>query len=788
MNVQIIKEVVKWVLSLAIIMTPFSVPDAKPQLYFDDSDADLMVLGNQFYEVGFLKSNGAIAYLIDQTTGRSVTEGSRKGCLWRVLFEHSPAKTPNRCEAWADEGRFYYVWSAETQALTLYYELDEGIKGIKEPVQAQVEVRASEASWFEMQLELELQLQSLTGEVIEGVDFPADLLFDEVEIQQVILPMLPGVALNSSFFEENRRYVSTYPAPFFADYLAVSSNLGEFALYSLHQDTIEPIQPVSLGVVHDKASQEQQMYLTHAFHTDIREGQRWQSPLVRIDVSKSPRDSIAAYRKANKLHKYPSLRDKVGSQYESLAQAPLLKADSSTLYRQLKAGFADYREKIFEKLPSPAIFHLVAYWEGQFDQNYPDFWPPNATYGSRTDFMAMIEEAQAMGFLVMPYTNPTWWNEESPTLQDLPASLTIDELVVQDKEREVVIKSYGTRQGVVTSPYVPFVQERVADVIEQLTIEVPSDLLFEDQIGARPWLFDYNVYSPATTSYSEGWLAHTRLYQDRKLMTEGGYDRLAETLVGFHGGLLLREQEGNAEKWWGEGTWQPYPLATMMVRDKVFFYQHNLDSKTMTKDKATLRWNLALGYMLSHNLSQNKYGGGLTNPWLSVVTSFQKEVLSHYANELLLDFTYLNEQVTKTSFETFDVIANWDAEHPYRIGPHTLSPAGVMSRQQNGQLTAGVFTYYNNARLSDGDHYLIEERHSEQIIIRQPMGAKTPLSLEPLATWSTQNEVSAWAYEQNGKQIAEVAIISQNQQYVTFEYNPIVNGQKVAYVMLSEGE
>ena len=783
MNVEILKEVVKFILSLAIIVMPFGGPDAKSQVYFDDSDAYLMVLGNGFYEVGFDKSNGAMAYVIDQTTGRSVTDGSRKGCLWRVLFEGTRTKTPNRCGAWADEGLFYYVWSAEMQALTLYYELDEGIR---EPVQAQVEVRASEASWFEMQLELELksQSQSQTDEVIEGVDFPADLLFDEVEIEQVILPMLPGVALNSRFFEENREYVSTYPAPLFADYLAVSSNSGDFALYSQHEDAI---QPVSLGVSHDKANREQQqMYLTHAFHTDIRERDGWQSPVVRLQVGKSPQESIAAYRKANKMDEYPSLRDKVGEQYESLAQAPLLKADSSSLYAQLMADFADYGEKIFEKLPSPAIFHLVAYWEGQFDQNYPDFWPPNGTYGSQADFATMMEEAQAMGFLVMPYTNPTWWNEESPTLQDLPDSWTVDELLVQDKEYEVVVKSYGVREGVVTSPYVPFVQERVDKVIEQLTVDVPSDLLFEDQIGARPWLFDYNTYSPTTISYSDGWLAHTRLYHDKKLMTEGGYDRLAETVVGFHGGLLLREREGNAQKWWGEGTWQPYPLATMMARDKVFFYQHNLDSKTMTKDKATLRWNLALGYMLSHNLSQNKYGGGLKSPWLNVVASFQKDLLSHYANELVLDFTYLNEQVTETTFETFDVVANWDAEQPYRIGAHTLSPAGVMSRQQDGQLTAGVFTYYNNARLSDGDHYLIEERHSDQIIIRQPMGADTALTLEPLPTWSTQDKIIALAYDQNGQALAELPIISQNEQYVTFEYKQIVNGQNVAYVVLSE--
>ena len=62
MNVEFIKEVVKFILSLGIIMMPFGAPDANSQVYFDDSDAYLMVLGNGFYEVGFDKSNGAMAF------------------------------------------------------------------------------------------------------------------------------------------------------------------------------------------------------------------------------------------------------------------------------------------------------------------------------------------------------------------------------------------------------------------------------------------------------------------------------------------------------------------------------------------------------------------------------------------------------------------------------------------------------------------------------------------------------------------------------------------------------
>ncbi len=62
------------------------------------------------------------------------------------------------------------------------------------------------------------------------------------------------------------------------------------------------------------------------------------------------------------------------------------------------------------------------------------------------------------------------------------------------------------------------------------------------------------------------------------------------------------------------GAWRPYPLATLMTRDKTLFYQHDLAPETMTVDKATLTWNLAYGYMLSYDVS-SQYLGGEFRSW-----------------------------------------------------------------------------------------------------------------------------------------------------------------------------
>jgi hypothetical protein len=56
-------------------------------IYLNDSAPDIIVLGNRaYYEVGFRKSNGALAYIKDKSVGQNVSLGSRNECLWGAVF------------------------------------------------------------------------------------------------------------------------------------------------------------------------------------------------------------------------------------------------------------------------------------------------------------------------------------------------------------------------------------------------------------------------------------------------------------------------------------------------------------------------------------------------------------------------------------------------------------------------------------------------------------------------------------------------------------------------------
>jgi hypothetical protein len=729
-----------------------------------------MVLGNgTYYEIAFRKSNGAIAYITDKSTGQHITLGSRYECLWGAVFPNGAPDYVGGCSfnaAWPNT--FSYAWSSATHTLTLDYTPDPMSS---QQVTAQVVVTASEGPWFDMRLEL----RNDWGHVLDYILFPSDMVFVEADIEEALLPILPGVVFEPEFFQQDRSYTAKYPGypGFFADYVSLSSGKGQIAIYSLYEQG--PIRPLVMGFVHDDDYVSDSTFYYHTFGVRISDGQTWTTPRVRIRISQSPPETIRAYRVENGLDRVPSLGEKLGSSYSQVVQSPLLKADAV----QLAIPFSHYAD-LLSQVPTPGIFHPVAFQPEGHDENYPDFLPPDSAWGTVDDFAAMLQQAQTLGFLVMPYTNPTWWDDESPTLQNLPPATTITDVAVLDDQGAAVYEYYGSHGGYVVSPHAPFVQQRLDQLVISMTVDLPNDILFQDQIGARPWLFDHNPSSPYPMAYIAGWLDHTRAYSKTLLMTELAFDRLAETEVGFHGSVLLPERSGYTTDWWGTGTWHPYPLAPLMTRDKVLFYQHDLAPETFVVDKATFTWNLAFGYMLSYDLVESAFGGGLDSEWLGLVAAFQKNVLACYADEVVTHFTNLEDNVTQTSFESHEVIANWDETRVFNAGEHTLPPMGALVTSADGTLTAGVFTRYNGVSLSAGDHYLIEARGVAKITVHQPIGADTSLTLDLPPSWAPGDSIEAYAYTADDSLIGDIPILV-TAQGITFTYQQQLAGQSVAY-------
>ncbi len=446
-------------------------------------------------------------------------------------------------------------------------------------------------------------------------------------MHDALLPMMPGALLNSAFFTKGQSFVGEYPGIMFADYLALRSARGQLAIYTQQG---AQVQPTMIGFLH---LDDQNAALAHSYQTWIADGATWQSPAVIVTVGQDYPATIDHYRTDNQIDHYPSLSAKLGSAAPRYFAAPMYKLD----FAALKLKFADVAAKIIDKLNFPGMFHLVVFQPRGHDKNYPDFLPPDPKWGTQDEMTAMVSAIHQAGSLAVPYTNFSWWDNNGPTLKHLPAGTKItDFITIKDSHGIPDFESYGPNNGFVMNLHNAFVEDKIAQQHAALLNDVGVDAIFEDQWGARSAPYDFNPAgldtSDPATSYFEGVRDHYRAQAASKLMTEVGVDVLADQGVAFMGTNYLWDMLGYRSA--TATTTSYYPMAGMLLRDKVLLYQHDLAAETWTNNKDMLRWNLAQGYSLSNAFLDAKTSGlNMDNPWLNLIGVFQKYALANYADE-----------------------------------------------------------------------------------------------------------------------------------------------------------
>lgn len=574
------------------------------------------------YRLALSAANGRILEL-DDARGRRLL-GAGYGCLWWLNPNHH-ASSRGGCGLHPS-----HRWSARASTLTLTYP------------QVTVTVHA-ERTAFDLRMTLRND-----GVVRDQIRFPAGLVGDTRTVEAGYVPdVLPGLKLDRAFFSRVGNPVQIYPSRWsFADWLALDVNGGHVALYTVNRG---PIAPATLGFLHLGAAAPcsgDSFCVFHEFETWVEPGATWRSPIVRVRVGQTAQQAILAYRHDNGIDAYPSLASKLGSRLQTLARAPLVKADVA----KLRLPFADWGPSLAQ-LPSPILLHPVAYEPGGHDANDPDFLPPDPAWGTTADLAAAIAQAHADGDLVMPYDNLSWWDPASPTMRGTtPAAVA-----ALDAKGAPQTIDYGTHAGVIVSPFAQLVRSRSAQELDSWRA-LGADCVFLDQLGARPWLYDFDRAAPSPVAYDDGWLSLLAPYRNRCVMAEDGWDRLARDVVGFHGGLLMMQRElAYVDHYFGAGNWQPYPLATWLVHDKVLMYQHDLFPGTMAADGEVLTWNLAFGLVQSVEWRL----GDEHDPWLELAARLQRDLGPHYAGVSLRSFTEPAPGVTRSVFGDLTVDANW---------------------------------------------------------------------------------------------------------------------------------
>jgi hypothetical protein len=657
--------------------------------------------------------------------------------------------------------RFSYSWDRAAATLTLTY------RG-----SAVVTLRARQTV-FDLRLRVENR-----GGALTRVEFPEALAGDTETVTAGYAPtVLPGIQLAPAFFGRVGGDVQLYPSRWaFADYLALDVGDAHLSIYSVSQG---PLYPVQLGFLHlatPSPCSGSTFCVVHEFQTWIPRGATWTSPVVRVRVGDTAEQSTLAYRHDNGIDAYPSLQSKLGARLSTYAEAPLFKANLNLL-----KPFRDWAPEL-QQLPSPLLLHPVGFQAGGFDTNDPDFLPPDPRYGTIGDFSAMIAAAHRLGDLVMPYGNLSWWDPSSPTMQ---SGVRTNDVAVLDQNGAPQTVSYGDRSGVIVSPYPAFVRQRIAQYMDDWQNRVPSDCIFLDQVGARPWLRDFNPASPSPISYDDGWLAMMATYSSRCLMVEDGWDRLARNAVGFHGSLLMMSRELDLPNaLFGTGNWQPYPLAVWLFHDKVLMYQHDLYDGTMARDGEVLTWNMAFGMINSYSWDALAPGA---NPWLDLVARLQRDFGPRYVGIPLADYRNLAQDVNESTYGDLSVIASRDAARGYSVAGYDVAPGGFFARTTTNDLLAGAFEgSFDGVPLSAGVHYVIVERDAANVTVTQPVGADSDIAIDPPAAWSAGRSLTATAMASDGTQLGPVAGLLQDGRFV-FRYAGTMNGRAVAQYRIAVG-
>ncbi len=743
--------------SPALAGRPIEAPPAGSGIRFTQQPRrSLLRITAPGYELTLSRVNGKIVSLIDRAAGTRLLVG-QGGCLWGARADGSTDYIGGCSFSRAGAARFSYRWDARSAKLTLKYAANASAP---DAISATAVLTASE-TFFDLQVTVENHLHR----VLSSVLVPADLVGLSGNVTSGYSPnFLPGIRLGPGFFKGSRGNVLTYPGRWaWADYLAVDSGDGHLALYSENPDP-NPIRPVELGFARGEPGTfcaDRFFCIIHSFDTWVVDGATWTSPVVRIRVGEPVDKTLLGYRHDNAIDAYPTVATKLGAQAATYAQAPLIKADPHKGLPPL-AGW----DSELSRLPSPALLHPVHYQRGLFDEVDPDFLPPDPSVGSSADFRSMVDAAHSHGLLVMPYLNVSWWNVNSPTVRQLLKEGGPERFAALDASGRPRMEPYAPYTGYVVSPYTSIVRQRVAALMDQWQAETPTDCYFFDQIGARPWIRDYNPAAPDSLSYYDGWLSLMAQFSQRCLMVEDGWDRLAKTFSGFHGGLLVVQRESDeADYLFGSGNWQPYPLVEWVLHDKVLLYQHDLSERTMTTDPWTLTFNVAFGFMLSYDW--DGAANSLFSPWLDVVGSYQRALGPYYAGQPLQSYASTVANVTDTGYPNLSVLANWSASDAYATDGYGVAPTGFLARSRDGALVAGTFTgTFDGSPLSAGTHDLVVNRGSSVVTVHQPLGPDTQLAVRLPSSWQAGRPVHATVLGPDGNSRGTVDGTIQNGRFV----------------------
>ncbi|MEM7339485.1 MAG: hypothetical protein AAF467_12610 [Actinomycetota bacterium] len=342
------------------------------------------------YRAGFDPDNGGLLFIEDLESGERVVDALNGQSLWEIVFDDERTLPVLASESFSATSTTHsFTFDPLTDELT--WTLDDG----DHQLTMMVELLALAADGFDMRAEL----TNDTGLDIRSVSFPHEVEFPAAAVNEVLLPLHEGVALQQPFFTAGRSTSVSRP-DLFADLVALDSATGQLGVYLVQDSTfhagllpdrdadLPALQPATITAVgHDGSAS-----IGIATDAAVGTGHTWTSPTVRLRTGWTFREVTALYRSDAGFDdpaRHPTLAAKLaaldGIDAAALADAPVVSLDVD--------GFATARAEdgqdgdtwaaieadVLPMLPAPSVLRMSGWQPPPIEvESVPDSAPVTA--------------------------------------------------------------------------------------------------------------------------------------------------------------------------------------------------------------------------------------------------------------------------------------------------------------------------------------------------------------------------------------------------------------------------
>ena len=301
-------------------------------------------------------------------------------------------------------------------------------------------------------------------------------------------------------------------------------------------------------------------------------------------------------------------------------------------------------------------------------------------------------------------------------------------------------------------PWHPITKKCYRRIRYQFQKLYPADLIFQDQVGAKPCYYDTNKASPTPYAYTQGLLNMAN--EDSKeipLATENGFDRLinfetifcgctSKLVPGFEEEAGVTYAEIGFDRYFGKNGWEFSPLPLWLAHDKVIFTLQALGH--FVTRKQILSWVLGLGFQISCVMQPTENSAFCQRlEWIRWLHHLQRKIAAYYLGKKLISFRYLASGVFESKFETVRIVVNTRKQIYPLTQNISIAPFGFYMERKG--CIAGILSRFYGIDYGERGLHLVLEKSPFGVDIALYAKTEIPIKFPRFLLQKSQWQISS---------------------------------------------